>query len=203
MLILVRHGRTAANASGLLQGRADHPLDEVGWLQVERVAEALAGSRVTRVVTSPLLRARDTAHAVAARHGIAVIEDERFIELDYGTFDGLPIDAVDRDTWRTWRADPEFRPPRGESLADLDARVRPALAQLWETSAREPEAVTVVVSHVSPIKSAVVWALGGGPQMSWRMSLDRASITKVASTANGPALASFNDTSHLPTDLAR
>ena len=191
MLILVRHGRTVVNAGGRLQGRVDTVLDDVGRQQAQRVGEHLRARLGSfMLVSSPLARALETARAVSPD----VTVDDRFVELDYGDWDGLRMDDVPADQWRAWRDDPHLRPPNGETLAELDARVRPALAELAEV-ARTGH--VVVVSHVSPIKSAVTWALGAGPEMTWRMSLDRASICTVAIGANGPALASFNETHHL------
>lgn len=191
MLILVRHGRTVVNAGGRLQGRVDTVLDEVGREQAHRVGEHLRARLDSFVlVSSPLARALETARAVSPD----VTVDDRFTELDYGDWDGLRMDEVPAEDWRAWRNDPHLRPPNGETLAELDARVRPALAELAE-AARTGN--VVVVSHVSPIKSAVTWALGAGPEMTWRMSLDRASICTVAIGPNGPALASFNETHHL------
>lgn len=191
MLILLRHGRTAVNAGGRLQGRIDAELDDVGR------AQAVAAGRHLRerfgdltVVSSPLVRARDTAAAIGAE----VRVDERFIELDYGDWDGLAMSEVPADRWAEWRNNPHMRPPGGESLVELDERVRPALEEL-AGAARTGH--VVVVSHVSPIKSAVTWALGAGPEMTWRMSLDRASICTVTFGPRGPALSSFNETGHL------
>jgi len=104
------------------------------------------------------------------------------------------MSEVPRGEWSAWRGDPAFRPPGGESLLELDARVRPALLELSE-AARDRD--VIIVSHVSPIKSAVTWALGAGPEMTWRMSLDRASICTVAFGPAGPALVTFNETAHL------
>ena len=191
MLILLRHGQTAANASGLLQGRADHPLDAVGLDQAERAARALlAAYPGARIVSSPLLRARQTAEAISSE----IVVDDRFVELDYGEFDGLAMGEVPAGVWEEWRRDPEFRPPGGESLADLDARVVPALREL---AAEARAGDVIVVSHVSPIKAAFAWSLGVGPSASWRCSLDRASITRIAIGPRGPSLMGFNDTSHL------
>ncbi len=191
MLILVRHGRTALNAQSLLQGHVDAPLDEVGRDQAERVARVVASTAaVSRVISSPLIRARTTASAMSD----TVEVDERFIELNYGEYDGLAMGDVPPEVWSAWRANEHFRPPGGESLHDLDRRVHAALADLAD-EARSRD--IVVVSHVSPIKSAVVWALGGDPSMTWRCSLDRASITRIAISARGPSLVSFNETAHL------
>lgn len=191
MLILLRHGQTTANASSLLQGRMDLPLDDVGRAQArlcgEHIRAAFPGARV---VSSPLRRAIETAKAITDD----VTIDHRFIELDYGDWDGMGVADVGPDTWSEWRADVNFRPPNGESLVDLDRRVRPALEEL-STAARHE--VIVVVSHVSPIKSAISWALGVGPEASWRCHLERASISRIVIGPRGPSLTGMNDTSHL------
>ena len=70
MLILVRHGRTSANASGLLQGRVDNPLDDLGRMQAAAVGEALANLGIRRVVCSPLARAVSTASEICSRAGV-------------------------------------------------------------------------------------------------------------------------------------
>ncbi len=191
MLILLRHGQTTANAQSLLQGRIDLDLDVVGQQQA-----ALCGQFVrqhfphARIVSSPLVRAQQTALAISPN----VVIDERFIELDYGSWDGVAMSAIDPAQWAGWRSNPHFRPPNGESLVELDERVRPALEEMREEAM---EKHIVIVSHVSPIKSAVTWALGTGPESTWRMHLDRASICRVAVTSRGATLAGFNETGHL------
>lgn len=191
MLILLRHGQTIANAEGRLQGRTDHPLDEVGRVQARKCAEKLSVLHPSAIiVTSPLLRARQTAGAF----GRETVVDDRFIELDYGSFDGVPVGEVPAETWSQWRSDPAFRPPGGESLLDLERRVRPGLEE-WGRESRDRD--VILVSHVSPIKSAVTWALGVGPEAAWRCSLDRASVTRISVGAHGPSLVGFNDTDHL------
>ena len=191
MLILVRHGRTAVNAGTRLQGRMDAPLDDLGLRQAAATGEWVRSRwDVSEVVSSPLVRAFDTAKAIA--HDVRI--DESFIELDYGDWDGMALSDVPREEWNRWRSDPSLRPPNGETLLELDARVRPAVVSLLERARDEN---IVVVSHVSPIKSAVTWVLGAGPEMTWRMSLDRASVCTVSVGPNGPSLASFNETGHL------
>jgi probable phosphoglycerate mutase len=189
VLILVRHGRTAANAAGLLQGRLDNPLDPVGEGQAAAIAAALG--RVDRVITSPLQRARSTAQAI----GGDVVVDERWVELDYGLFDGQAQGDLAADVWDHWRADPQYAPPGGESLAELDRRVVGALEELSREAQHRD---VVVVSHVSPIKAAIAWAVGSSVGvMSWRCRLDVASICRIAVTPRGPVMISFNETAHL------
>jgi broad specificity phosphatase PhoE len=194
LLTLVRHGQTAANAQNLLQGHINHPLDEVGLAQVSLLGGALQKiAPVSRVVASPLQRAQQTAQAITqglSQH-IEVETDPRWIELNYGDFDGQPVSSVSPEQWATWRTDEHFRPPQGETLAELSVRVHEAIDALLADSV---SAHIVVVSHVSPIKAAVAWALGVGVEVSWRTALDRASMTTVRLDAKHPALKTFNVT---------
>lgn len=192
MLILVRHGRTQANAAGLLQGRIDLSLDEVGVQQASRIGEVLreVHGHDLRVVASPLQRARETA----ARIADDVVIDERWQEIAYGVYEGRPLADLGAAQWARWRSDPHFAVEGGESLSALMSRVQEALDDLVEQA---QERDVVVVSHVSPIKAAIAWALGTGVEISWRCQLDQAAISKIAIGPHGPSLRSFNDTSHL------
>ena len=184
MLLLVRHGRTDANAQGLLLGRLDPPLSEEGRAQAAALAARIP--RDARVIASPLLRTRQTAEAF----GLPFDIDERWIELDYGELDGLALRDVPADLWREWRGDPAFAPPGGESLAALGVRVRAACTELID-EIREHD--VVVVSHVSPIKAAIAWALGAGDDLSWRLFVQVASIARIGADQWGTTLRSFNE----------
>ena len=188
MLYLVRHGRTLVNAENRLQGRIDHSLDEVGRRQSIEIARAL--KNIDRVISSPLLRAMETASALNRKIEI----EPRFIELDYGDFDGVLQSDISEEVWKNWRADVNYCPPKGESLAELDRRVRQALDEIIDESRDQN---IVVVSHVSPIKAAIAWAVGVDVSSSWRMLLDRGSISRIEFSPTGPKLRGFNDTAHL------
>lgn len=183
VLYLVRHGRTEANAGGRLQGRIDLPIDEVGRAQAAAVTSVL--SKVDRVVCSPSLRARQTAEVF----GIEPELDERWLEMDYGDFDGVAMADVPRDVWAQWITDPNFRPPGGESLQEMGDRVFAACDDLLE-AARTSD--IVVVSHATPIKAAMAWALGVDVTITWRSQIDQASVTKILIRDRGPALHAFN-----------
>jgi broad specificity phosphatase PhoE len=99
-VVLVRHGRTPLNAEGRLRGHLDPPLDDIGRVQATAVAAALAYLCPGRVVTSPLLRARQTAEAIAQRANADLIVDERLIDRDYGPWAGQPVAAV-TSVWGT------------------------------------------------------------------------------------------------------
>ena len=186
MLYLVRHGRTAYNAGRRLLGRIDAPLDELGVRQADALGECEFLRRASRVVCSPLARARDTA----ARLGPPVTVDERWTEIDYGIYDGAELESVP-DLWRGWGADLDFEPGGGESLAAVGERVRAACDDLWPEAA---EADIVVVTHVSPIKAAIAWALQVGDEVCWRMFVDVASVSSIGSGRGAPTLRSFNET---------
>ncbi len=189
MLYIVRHGRTATNAVGRLLGRSDPPLDDVGRSQAATLAGAIP--KPDRVVSSPLVRALETA----ACFGVDVEVDDRWIELDYGTIEDLPLADVPPTMWDEWRADIGFAPPGGEPLAQLGERVRAACESLAADAARHD---VVVVTHVSPIKAAAAWALGVGDEVIWRLFVAPASITRIVVGAYGPVLHSFNEGAHLP-----
>lgn len=188
-LFLIRHGRTESNANGLLLGRADPPLDDVGRSQSAALASIVQAP--ARVISSPLERCRDTA----AAFGCPVEIDERWIELDYGEWDQQPIDSIPADAWSRWRADLDFRPPGGETLRALGVRVRAACAELADV-ARSSD--VVVVTHVSPLKAALAWALDVGDDVAWRLHVAPASVSRVGVRPQGQVLLSFNETSHLP-----
>jgi broad specificity phosphatase PhoE len=188
MLIVVRHGRTAANAAGQLLGRRDVSLDPTGQEQARALAGAIGP--VDRVVCSPLARTRETAAAFA----VPVEIDERWVELDYGDWDGATSADLGAERWAAWRADLDFAPPGGESLRSLGTRVRQACDELAAAAARQD---IVVVTHVSPIKAALGWALGAGDEISWRCFVAPASITRIAVSPLGSSLHAFNDTAHL------
>jgi len=188
LLVIVRHGRTEANASGLLLGRRlDPALDELGRQQAVALAAVLPAARV---ISSPLRRTRETAEAF----GAPVEIDERWVEIDYGELDGTPLRDVPAEVWSAWRADPSWTPPGGESLTTLGDRVRDACAGL---AAEAAERDVIVVTHVSPVKAALAWALGVGDDISFRAFVAPGSITTIATNGARPSLHSFNGCAHL------
>jgi broad specificity phosphatase PhoE len=190
MLVLVRHGRTEWNRERRLVGRSDVELDEVGREQARRVGRRLTG--VVELRTSPLRRARETAELLGI--GLDATVDEAFIELDYGSSEGLMLTEVTPERWATVRADVTTRWPGGESLADVQARVGDACEALFDREghgARREEGDVVVVSHVGPIKAAVAWALGAGADLALKLQLDNGSITTIL-WRSAPVLLNYN-----------
>ena len=197
MLILVRHGESVANAQGLLLGRTDAELTEKGRAQAV-AARALVYDPVAEVRSSPLRRARDTAELLAL--GPAATIDEDWVEVDYGEFECQPLGGIPAEVWQRWRSDRDFRPEGGETLGEVDERIAGACQELFATDgagARRAGGDVVVVSHVTPIKAAVAWALGTG-DLYWRLHLRTASVTRIGWNRDAPILHGFNEVALAP-----
>jgi ribonuclease H / adenosylcobalamin/alpha-ribazole phosphatase len=196
--VLLRHGQTPMSVQQRYAGRSNVPLTDAGVQQAVAAAKRLASAGIGVIVTSPLLRAVQTAQEVAAVTGAAVVTDDGFRETDFGAWDGLTFAEV-RERWpsevSTWLADPDVAPPGGESFAEVSARVAAALRRVLAD--REGQQV-LIVSHVTPIKTLVAAALLAPPAALFRMHLDVAALCEIDWYADGPAvLRSFNDTGHL------
>jgi broad specificity phosphatase PhoE len=191
MIHLVRHGETAANRDHLALGRADPVLTDRGRAQAARLAAQLVATGAGRVVSSPLLRARETAALIADTLDVAVEIDYRLVELDYGEWDERSFSEFPPEDLARWRSDAAFAPPGGESLVVLGDRVASFCA---EHIAGDD---VIAVSHVSPIKAGVLWAMNADPLLAWRMHLDVASISRIGAPNGSPCLLGFNATSHL------
>jgi broad specificity phosphatase PhoE len=183
VLVLVRHGETQANVDRLLLGRDDPPLTIRGHQQAIALAAALPAPDL--LMSSPLQRARLTA----AAFDVPVVVDERWVELDYGELDGRPISSMPATEWDRWRADCSLPLPGGESLRQVADRVGAACDELAERAA---VGTVVVVTHVSPIKAALAWALGTGPEIAWRIFVEDASIARVDTSGPAPVIHSVN-----------
>jgi broad specificity phosphatase PhoE len=129
---LVRHGETERSKVSAYSGQSDIPLTATGCEQARETARQLAGAGVDAVITSPLLRARDTAEAIAAATGAPVIVEPRLTEVDYGPFEGLDREGAAArlgDSFGRWREDPWGSPVPGmEPLAAALERARAATA---------------------------------------------------------------------------
>lgn len=146
-IYLARHGRTPLNAAGVLRGRLDPPLDDVGREQARRLGATLSHLRLAVVVASPLIRAVDTAAAVAGPAGLAVERDARLIDRRYGRWDGTRKEDVEAE-WGSMDNAPDVEP------AD-EVRSR-MLAALNDLAQRASGGNALAVSHDVPIRLSLV-----------------------------------------------
>lgn len=156
-LLLIRHGATDANLQRphVLQGKGINlPLSDIGRRQAEAVGRFLAASPIRHVYASPLLRAMQTAEAIAGHHGHEIRESPGIVEADVGDWEGLDWGRIMREhpqAYRNFMDDPGRHPYLGgESYGDVQRRVQPVLQDLLERHAGETIAVVAhnVVNRV-------------------------------------------------------
>jgi alpha-ribazole phosphatase len=188
-LLLVRHAEVARNARGRCFGRLDVLLSDEGREQARALAARLSHEAVAAVVSSPRVRARDTATAIAEPHGLAVSTLDELSELDFGALEGLTYDEI-AATWpelyEQWMTQPtavEFT--EGERFADLQVRAAEAVARLRESYEGR---IVVAVTHAGVVRTIVAAALGMPEDRIFRLSVDPASITHVSWSEGGDSL---------------
>ncbi|MGN6239355.1 MAG: histidine phosphatase family protein [Cellulosimicrobium cellulans] len=198
-VLLVRHGRTTANAGGILAGRAAGVrLDTVGRDQAARAAERVAGVPLARVVTSPLERCRQTARALLDRQAATPgsVTEHGITECDYGRWQGRALQDLAKEAlWSVVQTQPSAAVfPGGESLAAMQARsvaaVRRHDAEVAERHGAD--AVWAAVSHGDVIKSVVADALGMHLDLFQRIVVGPASISIVRYGPHRPDVMAVN-----------
>ena len=154
---LARHGETVWNAQGRYQGRLDSPLTDKGRAQARSTAETMRGRGVERLLCSPLGRARATASVAERAIGLAAEIDADLAESDIGRWEGLTRAEVEAsypgELARREEDRLHYRPPGGESLADMLVRARAVAGRLDGRT-------TLIVAH-SAINRVLVAALIG------------------------------------------
>ncbi|QIX26714.1 MSMEG_4193 family putative phosphomutase [Nocardioides sp. JQ2195] len=198
-VILVRHGRSSANTSGVLAGRTGGVrLDETGAEQALRAATRLAHVPLAAVVSSPLERCRQTARRItdAQPSGLRLRTDRGIVECDYGEWTGRPIKELAKEKlWGAVQQQPSAAAfPGGESLLAMQARSVAAVRRLDAEVASEhgDDAVWAAVSHGDIIKSVLADALGMHLDLFQRIHVDPASISIVRFTSTRPFVLGTN-----------
>lgn len=203
-LLLIRHGRTTANASGTLAGHLPGiGLDEVGRTQAARLAERLSALPVCRVVASPLQRTAETATLLAQAHGLPVLTEVGLEECRYGAWTGRPLkDLAAEDLWQTVQRAPSAAtfPPSpehaNESLAQMSARAIAAVRghDAEVRGEHGAQAIWAAVSHGDVIKAILADALGTHLDQFQRIHVDPASVSVILYTTGRPLVLGINGT---------
>jgi len=198
-ILLVRHGQTAWNREDRFRGREDLPLDEYGLWQARAAGAAIAERwNPTAIYCSPLVRAVQTASAIASVGGPELHEHSGLIDIDYGQWQGLSQVAAQEAfpvAYETWLATPEnAMPPGGESLQEVAQRTAIALHELI---ARHPGQVFVAVGHTVINRLLLCHVLGLPISSFWRLRQDTACINVFDWDDPDFTLSELNSTCHL------
>jgi probable phosphomutase (TIGR03848 family) len=201
-VILLRHGRSTSNTSGMLAGRLPGvDLDDRGREQSRAVVDRLSGVQLAAIVRSPLLRCQRTVEPLARDRDLDPIADERLIEVDYGTWTGQAIkDLLEEPLWKVVQQHPSAAVfPDGEGLAQVQAR---AVAAIRAHDARLAEehggdVLWLACTHGDVIKSVLADALGAHLDGFQRIVAEPASVSVVRYTATRPFVLRMNDTGDL------
>ena len=189
-VVLIRHGRSTANADGVLAGRAPGvALDEVGRAQAVALRDVFDGVAIATAYTTPIQRSRETAE-LAGFPGAAVLDGVS--ECHYGDWTGAKLsDLADTDLWRDIQTTPSsVSVPGGESMHDMFERT---VAAIREVAGRHGDGDTVVVfSHGDPIKAILADALGMARDDFQRVNVSPAGVSIVDYRGDRPLVVCVN-----------
>jgi probable phosphoglycerate mutase len=194
---LLRHGLTDAIGNVLSGTAPGTPLNEAGRLQVRRLVERLQHVPFAAVISSPVMRARQTADPIAESHRLPVREVAAFAEYEVGGWTGRSFRDLDNDPeWRRFNAVRSLvRPPGGELMSDVQQRAVSALLDLAE---KHPAATLAVVSHGDVIRAALTFFLGMPLDFFHRLDILPASISILTLDGTTPVVRQVNGDSVLP-----
>jgi probable phosphomutase (TIGR03848 family) len=199
LVLLARHGLTAGTGTVLTGRTPGIGLDDRGVGQAKALAARLSGTRLDAIVTSPLLRCRQTAEMIAAAmdgHPASVTEDSELAEVGYGDWTGKPIKRLAKDPmWRVVQVHPSavrFPGPGGESMPQMQRRAVAAV-RAWNERVG-PRGVYLICSHGDIIKAVIADSLGMHLDMFQRIQVDPCSLSVIRYTPLRPFLVRMNDT---------
>jgi probable phosphomutase (TIGR03848 family) len=198
-LILLRHGRSSANVSGVLAGRSPGvELDDTGRAQAEKLVGRLDGVPVSGIVCSPMLRCEQTVAPLAAARELTPVSEPELAEVDYGSWTGSALkNLVKEPLWKVVQAHPSAAVfPDGEGLAGMQARAVAAVRRHGARIAAEHglSAVWIACTHGDVIKAVVADALGTHLDSFQRITADPASMSVIRYTALRPFVIHVNHT---------
>jgi len=197
LLVLIRHGVTAATDSGVLGGWTPGVhLTDPGREQADRLAERLAGVPIQSIYSSPLERCRETAAPLAAARDLRVLARSDLGEVRYGSWTGRNVKLLARtNLWKVVHHVPSrARFPGGESLLEVQHRM---VGELERIAAAHPKQVVAVCSHADPIRLALAHFAGIHTDLYHRISVDTASVSVLALGDGMPRILKVNDTGDL------
>ncbi|MBC8611349.1 bifunctional RNase H/acid phosphatase [uncultured Ruminococcus sp.] len=201
---LIRHAYAQGNLDRTFQGRIDGRLTEVGYRQLDCLAERCRGIPFDAVYTSPLSRAYETAKAANRFHGLPIQTDDGLLEIAGGDWEGRKWEELEKEypvLYHQWKVrDPLFCAPNGEKMADVYDRMKKTILHIVENNKNK---TICIVSHGCAIVTFMAWAHGLPAERICEMKIcDNTALNKLTFDEKGtPAVAKENDLEHLPDGL--
>ena len=199
-IYLIRQGQSDWNIQGRIQGSHDIPLNEAGRRQAEQLAKGMDSRLVTRIFSSTLARAMETAQRIGSRQKVEICPMPQLIEVEFGKWEGMTWEEIMEaypNEYRMWALNPdEVAPPGGETQEQVIKRCAEALKEIIRiTGGREDIAM---VSHGATIAYLVSYMMHNDPEVE-SMIVENASITTVnySPLTEDYMLLEMNDTSHM------
>lgn len=179
LFYLIRHGTNDVLAHSIAGRNPGVHLNESGRQQAGEIAEVLASNKISRIVSSPLDRARETAEPLATRLGLQVFLSDRVNEVDFGDWTGLTMKTLDAlPEWKRWNVFRSgVRIPKGETIAEVQSRM---IAEMQDLQRDHPDDVVAIFSHGDPIRTALAYWLGISLDSLLKFEVATASISIVA-----------------------
>lgn len=197
-ILAIRHGETSWNVDRRIQGHLDVPLNERGQWQARQLERAVADEGLDALYASDLVRAYETAEAVARGSGRAIVTDTGLRERCFGIFEGQTyreIELVFPEESQRWkRRDPDFAPPRGETLVQFYERVVTTATRLAHAHLGQSIALVAHGGVLDCLYRAAARIDLSAPR-SW--TVGNASLNRLLYTPQGFMLVGWSDTSHL------
>lgn len=179
-VLLIRHGQTDSSLNNKLCGRTDEPLNNNGIHEVKRLITFLdARNKPDIIITSPLIRAKQTAQIITNKYNLTPIESEELREIDFGDWEGLTFNEIKNkqpDEFIKWIKHPDkFTPTDGESIINLNKRINNFMNKVLNNS--EENSILYLITHGGPIRSVLINALKIPPSLYWNIKIPHGSAT--------------------------
>lgn len=199
-IYLIRHGQTDWNIQGRIQGSHDIPLNETGRNQAELLAKGMDSRKVSRIFSSSLTRAMETAERISTRQKVEICSMPQLIEVEFGKWEGMTWDEIKEvypKEYALWASCPdEASPPGGETRDQVIRRCVWTIREIIKiTGGREDVAI---VSHGATIAYLISYMMRDHPEVE-SIIVENASITTVnySPLTEDFLLLEMNDTSHM------
>jgi broad specificity phosphatase PhoE len=192
-LYLIRHGETEWNAKRRFQGRSDIPLNEEGRRLARITAQALAQVPFSRIYTSPLKRAYETAMIIKGMRDIPVIEEPRIIEISFGEYEGLCCAKehynIPDPAFMNFFDKPEaYQPPKGaETIEELKVRTGDFLQEIVHNKNIENETI-LVSTHGAALRGLLSNMRGIGIEDFWKGGVHKNCAVTIVDVNHGQTL---------------